>query len=417
MSSNRKPFAKTAPKPKSSNQAVSNLPLRKPGQGAQETKTATRRAGMAISSDGLGHGDQERVSSEALDAVDNLGEGVSQSAVDLPEILLPSTRAGIVKISGEKSLHQPPGLKQVKLHNMFNTKKESKADNEVIDMDKLMNDDASIDLDNESIDNKSTLTTKLMGLPGGLDLNEDVCAKYFGIEGRQKFMRRVEWLTQQREITCLEPEDTTESIMFTDYHEDKQAAHFHVHIPFGARHPLHHHNHEREGNAMHKSIYSSKGHLLVNDNDTTEKDKEGDETAVGKGQSRRESMVSIESFDSSHNGIQFLNDEEKIAFFRRYQTMLEEERVGDSGSSSANTPRDEATGVPNLAPHIHQAAANANINLQAANEEMMLRISRLRSGDDPRDTEEEEENNPYLKEAQDKNMEEDYMALLAEEEG
>ena len=163
----------------------------------------------------------------------------------LPEVLSPNKRASLMSVK-EEELKRPPLLKQRVLPD------EQEKDllfprMHGIHMDD--DDDATVmtgvstaagtvkDADQDQDETSVALTEQLLGMPGGLELDQETTGKYFGIEARLRFMQRVQWMANQRNIYCTEPDDYADDLVFED---DMGKASRGDSVPFGASRPLVH---------------------------------------------------------------------------------------------------------------------------------------------------------------------------------
>jgi hypothetical protein len=142
----------------------------------------------------------------------------------LPDVLSPTKRGAQAQVK-EDDLHKPPSLTQRPLVNLQQDLLFPKVHGIVPPDD----DDestvataatAATEMEDEVFDDASmALDDKLLGLPGNLELDQDTTSKYFGFEARVRFMQRIQWIANQRNITCLEPEDYADDLVFEDRKE------------------------------------------------------------------------------------------------------------------------------------------------------------------------------------------------------
>jgi len=206
---------------------------------------------------------------ERTDAVDpktvrriavNYGQGTEPSAVELKEIKKaekrlqkqldkqlpalksPTKRATLLVVS-EDDLVMPPTLRQKQLphkHALLFPRMHGAADGGPED-DTTVNTAASTASQAEDDGDAEPpadldLAQELLGMPGGLTLDAETSAKYFGVEARFKFMQRVQWLAAQRNISCFEADEYADTLIFTD---SLEATRQHgAALPFGAMRPL-----------------------------------------------------------------------------------------------------------------------------------------------------------------------------------
>ena len=175
-----------------------------------------------------------------------------------------------------------------------------------------------------------------MGLPGNLDMAEEMTSKYFGIEGRTKFHNRVSWVANQREKCCLDPEEFQHTLVYEEPFHGKA---LHNQIPFGA--------------TRQTAAAELRGDLQ-------------------------------EPSSGSHGG--------GGKFFDRFKDPALQAQAGIGFNSRSG-----------------------RLDGYVNNEDAMLRTSRMRSGDDPRDEEEEDANFPLRAQARQADMDEDYMQMLRSE--
>ena len=252
-----------------------------------------------------------------------------------------------VSVKGEQ-LKKPMGLKQRKIPTLFTPKKKKVDHGDPLSMAEIERQEAPSDEEQEGIDDDGslTLTARLMGLPGNLELAEEMTSKYFGIEGRAKFHDRVSWVYNQRNMSCLEPDDVQHTLVFED---SSQGRALHEQIPFGA--------------TRHRASGEFKGTLK--------------EPSFG-------SQASVELCARNNNG--------GSKFFRRFKDPVLQAQAGIGFNSRTG-----------------------RLDGYVNNEDVMLRASRLRSGDDPRDEDEADANFPLRAHAREADMDEDYMRILRAE--
>ena len=304
---------------------------------SNQTKAKRRKGIQQI--EGLGD-----LSVEAKHSKDT-GRSDTTEVEKLPELsprkesprLKRASRVKKVNVKGEQ-LRKPMGLKQRKIPSLFTKKKENLDDEDPLSIADIEHREVSSNEEEEGIDGDGslTLTARLMGLPGNLDMAEEMTSKYFGIEGRTKFHNRVSWVANQREKCCLDPEEFQHTLVYEEPFHGKA---LHNQIPFGA--------------TRQAAAAELRGDLQ-------------------------------EPSSGSHGG--------GGKFFDRFKDPALQAQAGIGFNSRSG-----------------------RLDGYVNNEDAMLRTSRMRSGDDPRDEEEEDANFPLRAQARQADMDEDYMQMLRSE--
>ena len=310
-----------------------------------EDKSKNRREGFRVKAEE----EEAKTKTKSPKAKKSSTPGCNSGSRALPAVRSPK-RAGDVDVD-MKTLIKPAGLKQrylPELHltglggdgddlsiggNSVDTSQTSKTS-----MSKLSQ---ALEESDEEEPAEVPLSTRLLGLPGNLDMTEEQTCKYFGFEGRYRFMQRIQWISQQRNITCFESDQDTDSLFFVDKEDIKPIG---ASIPFGAKRP---------------------------------NDKGGDKGKIDFAAS----FANNSTIGNSSNSSITANSTDGSTFFERFKADSE---------SMRNSSYFEV-------------------------EDMMLKMSRMRSGDDYRDEEDLFDNNPLAQSHREKSMLEDLNRILEKE--
>ena len=309
-----KPFARQGPPQSRTNSQINKAPIRERNEIAD--KKDTRR-------EAVNHGQGNELSKVEIKRLEREEKKKKKSGEEkkLPTLQSPDKRAYLLNVS-ECDLKKPSDLRQKPLTSHKDLLFPRLHGVEVIDDENTVGTSlttqsvSSKDANAEDAkDDNADLEDILLGLPGGLALDAQTSSKYFGIEARFKFMQRVQWLSNQRNISCFEPDEYASNLVFTNADDEG---------------PL--------------------------------------EGSYAFGAVRPADQLKREEF----------------------------KKAASSHSSNDAEPSLQAT-------------------LAAANDDFMLRMSRLRSGDDYRDEEDEDLLNPALAAAEEKNMLEELERIAMKE--
>jgi hypothetical protein len=352
--SNRKVF-QAAPRPKASQANTLDTNLSKIDANSMGRKRRTGMRKLEVS-----------VPTEEVKDEDTPSRKGSKQEEKLPE-LSPKKEIPQLKLRLNKTdvkgtqLKKPMGLKQRKIPNIFDPKKEKKETSVPLTMAEIeKQEDLSESDGEEGLDANGDLklTARLMGMPGNLAMDAEMTSKYFGIEGRAKFHDRVGFILGQRAKACVWDDDDNQPLYFRDQSEGDPSRSLAASIPFGA------------------NRRTERGEFIG----TLDEDE-----AAAASVDKREAPRLVSSLGAGGKGL-------GSRFFSRFKNPVQQAEAG----LGYITPSGRLDGYNN-------------------NDAAMLRMSRLRSGDDPRDEEDDDAAFPLRADARMKDMDEAYVNMMLQE--